>query len=118
MIGDKMIENNNICLMSDSYKFTHHQFYPEDTVYVYSYLESRDGALFNRTVFFGLQYILKKYLEGQVVNENKIKIAKKLIDEHIGPGIFNEEGWYHILEKYDGKLQLRLKLLRKVHLWR
>jgi len=108
-----MIDNDNICLMSDSYKFTHHQFYPEDTEYIYSYLESRDGAQFNRTVFFGLQYILKKYLEGQVVSENKIQIAKKLIDEHIDPGIFNEEGWYHILEKYDGKLPVEIKAVKE-----
>ncbi|MCL2116498.1 MAG: nicotinate phosphoribosyltransferase [Methanobrevibacter sp.] len=108
-----MIDNNNICLMSDSYKFTHHQFYPEDTEYVYSYLESRNGAQFNRTVFFGLQYILKKYLEGQVVSEDKIEIAKNIIDEHIGPGIFNEEGWYHILEKCDGKLPVEIKAVKE-----
>lgn len=108
-----MIDNNNICLMSDSYKFTHHQFYPADTEYVYSYLESRNGSQFNRTVFFGLQFILKKYLEGEVVSEDKIKIAKKIIDEHIGPEIFNEEAWYYILEKYDGKLPIEIKAVKE-----
>jgi nicotinamide phosphoribosyltransferase len=108
-----MLESNNICLMSDSYKFTHHQFYPEETEYVYSYLESRNGSQFNRTVFFGLQYILKKYMQGQVVNESKIEIAKNIIDEHIGPNIFNEEGWYHILEKCDGKLPIEIKAVRE-----
>ena len=108
-----MIENNNICLLSDSYKFTHHQFYPEDTEYVYSYLESRNGAEFNRTVFFGLQYILKKYLEGVVVTEEKIEIAKNIIDEHIAHGIFNEEGWYHILEKCNGNLPVEIKAVKE-----
>ena len=108
-----MIENNNICLLSDSYKFTHHQFYPEDTEYVYSYLESRNGAQFNRTVFFGLQYILKKYLEGEVVTEEKIEIAKNIIDAHISPGIFNEEGWFRILEKFKGRLPVEIKAVRE-----
>jgi len=108
-----MIENNNICLLSDSYKFTHHQFYPDDTEYVYSYLESRNGAEFNRTVFFGLQYILKKYLEGEVVSAEKIEIAKNIIDAHISPGIFNEEGWYRILKKFKGKLPIEIKAVRE-----
>ena len=35
-----MIENN-ICLLTDSYKVTHHAFYPKNTEKLYSYLESR-----------------------------------------------------------------------------
>jgi nicotinamide phosphoribosyltransferase len=50
----------NLILKSDSYKFTHHLQYPEGTTKVYSYLESRGGK-FDNTVFYGLQYILKKY---------------------------------------------------------
>ena len=66
-----MIENN-ICLMTDSYKITHHHFYPKGTEKLYSYMESRIGAEYNKTVFFGLQYILKKYLTGNIVTEDKI----------------------------------------------
>ena len=36
-----MIEN--ICLLTDSYKVTHHYFYPKGTEKIYSYLESRVG---------------------------------------------------------------------------
>ena len=43
-----MIENN-ICLLTDSYKVTHHYFYPKGTEKIYSYLESRVGAEFNKT---------------------------------------------------------------------
>ena len=57
-----MIENN-ICLLTDSYKVTHHAFYPKNTGKLYSYLESRVGSEFNKTIFYGLQYIIKKYLE-------------------------------------------------------
>lgn len=45
-----MIENN-ICLLTDSYKVTHHAFYPKNTEKLYSYLESRVGSEFNKTIF-------------------------------------------------------------------
>lgn len=103
-----MIENN-ICLLTDSYKVTHHYFYPENTEKIYSYLESRTGAEFNKTVFYGLQYIIKKYLEGKVVTEEKVQQAKKIIDTHIGPNIFNTEGWMYIANELDGKLPIEIK---------
>lgn len=103
-----MIENN-ICLLTDSYKVTHHYFYPKGTEKIYSYLESRLGAEFNKTIFYGLQYIIKKYLEGQVVNQQKIEEADKLISNHIGEDIFNKKGWYYILDEYDGYLPIEIK---------
>ena len=103
-----MIENN-ICLLTDSYKVTHHYFYPEGTEKIYSYLESRVGAEFNKTIFYGLQYILKKYLEGQVVSQEKIDEADRLIATHIGEGIFNRDGWQYILDEHDGYLPIEIK---------
>lgn len=103
-----MIENN-ICLLTDSYKVTHHYFYPEGTEKIYSYLESRVGAEFNKTIFYGLQYILKKYLEGPVVTQEKIDQADRLISSHIGPDIFNRDGWQYILDNHDGMLPIEIK---------
>lgn len=103
-----MIENN-ICLLTDSYKVTHHYFYPEGTEKIYSYLESRVGAEFNKTIFYGLQYIIKKYLEGQIVTEEKIDEADKLMAAHLGEGIFNRAGWEYILDEHDGKLPIEIK---------
>ncbi|WP_405267961.1 nicotinate phosphoribosyltransferase [Methanobrevibacter sp.] len=103
-----MIENN-ICLLTDSYKVTHHYFYPKGTEKIYSYLESRVGAEFNKTVFYGLQYILKKYLEGAVVTQEKIDEADRLISAHIGEDIFNRKGWEYILDEHDGKLPVEIK---------
>ena len=103
-----MIENN-ICLLTDSYKVTHHYFYPKGTQKIYSYLESRVGAEFNKTIFYGLQYILKKYLEGNIVSQQKIDEADKLITSHIGEGIFNRKGWQYILDEHDGKLPIEIK---------
>ena len=103
-----MIENN-ICLLTDSYKVTHHYFYPKGTEKIYSYLESRVGAEFNKTIFYGLQYILKKYLEGQIVTQEKIDEANNLIANHIGPDIFNRDGWQYILDEHDGHLPIEIK---------
>lgn len=100
---------NNICLLTDSYKVTHHYFYPKGTEKIYSYLESRVGAEFNKTIFYGLQYILKKYLEGRVVTEEKIAEADELITNHIGEGIFNRQGWEYILDEHDGCLPIEIK---------
>ena len=103
-----MIENN-ICLLTDSYKLTHHYLYPKGTEKIYSYLESRTGAEFNKTIFYGLQYILKKYLVGNVVSEEKVLEAEKLVDAHIAPGIFNTDDWMYIAQELDGKLPIEIK---------
>ncbi len=100
---------NNIITLTDSYKTSHWKVYPDNLKNMFSYFESRDGAKYKETVFFGLQYILKEYLEGQVVTETKIQKAKKLIDSHMGPGIFNEEGWRLILTRHNGRLPVRIK---------
>lgn len=100
--------DNNICLLTDSYKLCHWNMYPEGTEKVYSYFESRKGATFNKTVFFGLQYILQKYLTGQVVTKEKIDAAEDLVNAHMGPGKFNRAGWQLILDKWDGRLPLEI----------
>ena len=100
--------DNNIILLSDSYKASHAKQYPKGTEYVYSYLESRGGK-FDETVFFGLQYFIKEYLEGVVVTQEKINNARKIIDVHMGPGHFNEKGWAHILNEHGGVLPVIIR---------
>lgn len=54
---------------------------------------------FPYTVFFGLQYILKRHLCGQIVTREKIEEAKEFYAVHFRDAtIFNEEGWTYILE--------------------
>lgn len=99
---------NNIMLLTDSYKVTHWKQYPPKTEKVYSYLESRGGD-FDKVVFFGLQYFLDKYLTGRVVTREKIAEAQDYFDQHLGPGLFNSEGWKHILEVHNGHLPVEIK---------
>ena len=52
---------NNIVSNSDSYKYTHHRMEIPGTTNVSSYFESRTGALFNKTVWAGLQVSIKEH---------------------------------------------------------
>jgi len=99
---------DNICLLTDSYKFSHYKQYPPKTEKVYSYFESRGGK-YPYTVFFGLQYFITKYLEGQVVTQEKIDYAEERVNAHMGPGTFNREGWQYILDTYEGRLPVIIK---------
>ncbi|XP_029630853.1 nicotinamide phosphoribosyltransferase 2 [Salmo trutta] len=102
----------NILLATDSYKITHYKQYPPNVNKVYSYFECRrkkGGAQFNEIVFFGLQYLLKKYLSGRVITEEKIQEAKVFYQMHFRQTVFDEEGWRKVLEKYDGRLPIRIK---------
>ena len=56
-----------------------------------------------------IKHIIKKYLKGSVVTQEKIDEADKLISAHIGEGIFNKDGWEYILDEYDGKLPIEIK---------
>ncbi len=100
---------DNLLLLTDSYKLTHWKQYPPKTTNVYSYFESR-GGMFPQTVFFGLQYLLKRYLEGNRVDSTSIAKAKKMVGSHLGQGeLFNEEGWNHIKVKHGGGLPISIK---------
>lgn len=85
------------------FQVTHHLQYPDNTSTVYSYFESRGGK-FRTTVFFGLQYILKRWLVGPVVTREKIDEAVAIYREHFGRDLFNEEGWNYILNVRHGTL--------------
>jgi nicotinamide phosphoribosyltransferase len=98
----------NLLLLTDSYKFSHWKQYPPGTEKVFSYFESRGGD-FERTIFFGLQYFLKEYLEGCSFSETDIAQARVYVEAHIGPGIFNEEGWQYILREHKGKLPVKIQ---------
>ncbi len=101
--------STNLLTLTDSYKLSHYKQYPAGSQHVSSYFESRVGAKFDSTVFFGLQAILKEHLVGQVVTEAKIADVKALSDAHMGPGLFNEAGWSRLLQKHKGTLPVRIR---------
>ena len=99
----------NLILATDSYKLTHHNQYPSDVERVYSYFEARDGAEFPETVFFGLQYLMKKYLEGQAVNDRDLQEAQALARPHFSDAQFNYKGWAHVCYDHAGRLPIRIR---------
>ncbi len=106
--NSKIKSQDNIILLTDSYKITHWKQYPPGTSKVYSYFESR-GGMFSETAFFGLQYYIKKYLEGTVVTRDKIEEAEEIVKLHLGDaGFFNREGWEYILKEHNGTLPIKI----------
>lgn len=100
----------NFCTLTDSYKLGHHGQYLFGTEYVNAYFESRYGAKWHDTVFYGLQYIMEKYMAGKVVTRDKIERAAKLSAAHMrNDQIFNRPMWEHLLNEHDGRLALRIK---------
>jgi nicotinamide phosphoribosyltransferase len=96
---------SNLLLNADSYKASHWLQYPPGTDATFFYLESR-GGVYERTLFFGLQSILKEYL-AQPVTAAMVDAAKAFFAAHGEP--FNEAGWRHIVDAHGGRLPLRIR---------
>ncbi len=101
--------NRNLILLTDSYKASHYKQYPPKTERIYSYFESR-GGVFSDVVFFGLQYYLKEYLEGEVITKAMVDEAEELYAAHFGNKfIFNRAAWEYIIDAHRGRLPLCIK---------
>jgi nicotinamide phosphoribosyltransferase len=98
----------NFLLRTYSYKFTHWRQDPPNTTGIHSYLESRAG-MFPNTVFFGLQYYLKAYLEEPRFTQADIAQADEFCRQHFGDALFNRNGWTRLYEKHHGVLPVRIK---------
>ncbi|WMJ74247.1 nicotinate phosphoribosyltransferase [Cytophagaceae bacterium ABcell3] len=106
-------KKENLILLADAYKYSHHKLYYPGTTKIYSYLESR-GGVFDETVFYGLQYYLKKYLEGQVITKADIDEAEEVLTQVFGrDDVFDRSIFDYIVDKYDGKLPVRIKAVKE-----
>lgn len=102
--------HTNIITLTDSYKFVHWRQYPEGTEGVYSYFESRKGARYSETVFFGLQALIKEYLTGSVVTREGMEEAAEMAQCHFGrDDYFNRKGWEYLLNVHKGRLPVRIR---------
>lgn len=64
------VSTPNLLTKTDVYKMGHCEQYPDKMQYVYSYLMARSGATIDKSVFFGLQYYLKRYLSLPITDAN------------------------------------------------
>lgn len=97
----------NLILNTDSYKFTHYKQNPPGTTVKYSYIEARGGA-FGYVVNFGLQAFLMGL---EPIWYEDYRAAEALIDQHMGPGIFDKDGWQKLLKRHSGLLPLEIDAL-------
>ncbi|PIG96696.1 nicotinate phosphoribosyltransferase [Deinococcus sp. UR1] len=99
------LSDDNLILDTDSYKSSHFLQYPTGTTRLFSYLESRGGR-YPQTRFFGLQYILDRYLTTRVTAE-MVEEARTLIEAHGEP--FPYDGWMRIVNVHGGRLPLHIR---------
>jgi len=105
-----MFEINRV-IDTDSYKASHWRQYPPNTTLVHSYLESRGSERdYTETVFFGLQYLLKRYFN-RPVTRAEVDEAQEVITAHGEP--FNYAGWIRLIEKHGGRLPFRIRAVRE-----
>lgn len=98
---------------SDSYKTTQWMQLPDNSGNGYSYVEARGSDHdFELAVNWGLTAIIKKFLMKPVTMRD-VERSKKFVDRHIGPDVFNYEGWKRIVEVHGGKLPLRIRALKE-----
>ena len=105
----KVIVPDDIIVESDSYKVGQHKMYQPGTQAIFAFQESRGGP-FPAINYFGLQYIVKRYLLGKVLTKKNIATAAKDFEQHfVGtPASYNRRGWEHILDKHNGHLPVRI----------
>ncbi len=103
----KRVLYNNPILDTDSYKLSHWNQYPADTEYMQSHLLSRGGE-FTESTLFGLQYLLHEYLYCGI-EASDVQEAKAFALAHGEP--FNEEGWMHIVNEYQGMLPVTIRAI-------
>jgi nicotinamide phosphoribosyltransferase len=72
---------------------------------MFSYIESRGGQ-YDRTLFFGLQYILKEYMTQRVTAE-MVDEAEAFFRAHGEP--FPREGWDYLVQELGGRLPMRVR---------
>ncbi len=102
--------SDNIMFLTDSYKVAQYPLYPPKTSLIQTYLEARCGGEYKEVMFFGLQYIMLRYMAGRVVTQKKIDRAAELYALHFrNDRVFNRRGSEHILHRHDGRLPLRIR---------
>lgn len=97
--------NYNLILDTDSYKASHFLQYPQDIRGLFAYIESRGGQ-YDHTLFFGLQYILQRYLSTRIDPE-MIDEAEEFFAAHGEP--FNRAGWELVRIRHLGRLPLEIR---------
>lgn len=109
------INKKSMVFTTDSYKVSHWLQFPPGTEKTFYYIESRgyngndfslDGEVItNKTLFFGLQAVIKKILM-DVPTKEDVKAAAEFWKAH-GLDCFNYDGWMNIVERGFYPLEIK-----------
>lgn len=99
-----MTNYNSILLDTDAYKVSMWQQYPEGTEFVSSYIEARKNP-WKQVTFFGLQHLLEEL--ATPITAEDVNFADQYWTAQGLP--FNREGWMKIVERYEGRLPLKIQ---------
>ncbi len=99
---------HNFILMTDGYKLSHFEQYPEGAETIQSYIEARGGK--EESVFLGLQGYMIEYLEGPVLNQRMVDQARRVITNY---GLKFNEDWQTILNDYDGMIPIEIRAVQE-----
>lgn len=105
----------NPILLSDAYKYTHHDQRPQNITRQYSYIEARPGGAYDWTYWFGLQAILDGPLFTTRITHDHIDEAEEELRMVFGQDYFNRDGWEAIVDDCDGYLPIRIDALPEGH---
>lgn len=109
--GPDTLLSDVLPLKTDSYKIGHWLMLPDGTRGFFSYAGPRGFIKgLDRAVFWGLNMILKRCFS-RAITHRDVTRAKRFADRHLGPGIFNEEGWMIIVNEFGGRLPLRVRAI-------
>ena len=112
LITKALDKPNNLVLMGDAYKYSHHKFYEDNTTTVYSYMESRGGR-FQETVWYGLEMFIKEYLEGVAITQEELDEAYEYLGTKHGvfgrEDVFDKSKFQYIIDVHGGKLPVCIK---------
>lgn len=108
---DTSLLSENMILKTDSYKIGHWLMLPNGTQGFFSYAGPRGFIKgLDKAVFWGLNLILRRCFSKKLTMAD-VRRAKRFSDRHLGPGIFNEEGWNTIVTEFGGNLPLRVRAI-------
>ena len=112
LIAKALDKPNNLVLMGDAYKYSHHKFYEDNTSVIYSYMESRGGK-FNEVVWYGIEMFIKEYFEGVAITQEELDEAYEYLGTKYGvfgrDDVFDKSKFQYIIDVHGGRLPVRIK---------
>lgn len=94
---------------TDSYKFSHPAQYPQGADKLVSYIESRGGD-YDKTVFFGLQLLLKEYFLEKLTHEQVDNLIAFQREHLFGVEMDDLEAALRaVVDDYDGYMPLKIR---------